>query len=248
MAIDPPLKTGGPVCSDTARRGVYSGRELMPQPSPSPAVLRFDVYTLNLRTSELYRYERKVKLQEQPLQILAMLLEHPGELVTREELRQSLWSEDTFVDFEHSLNTAIKKLRRALNDEADSPRFVETLPRHGYRFIGSVPESSRLSPPLSSAVPKGMVGRVLVLQDKSGGDFVSLAVDELALREKQKLEAAADDLGLSLLYAAEKVLAVQTGTKVKVLEDRPEQSYFEVRILEGEHTAKIAIVPGNYLV
>ena len=181
----------------------------MAQPAPLPAILRFDVYTLNLRTSELYRSDRKIKLQEQPLQILAMLLEHPGELVTREELRQRLWSEDTFVDFEHSLNTAIKKLRRALNDEADSPRFIETLPRHGYRFIGSVPESSRLSPLVSSGAAAGMVGRVVVLHDTSGGDLVSLAVDEIALKEKQKLESAADDLGLSLLFAAEKVLAVR---------------------------------------
>lgn len=220
----------------------------MPQPSPCPAILRFDVYTLNLRTSELYRSDHKIKLQEQPLQILVMLLEHPGELVTREELRQRLWSEDTFVDFEHGLNTAIKKLRRALNDEADRPRFIETLPRHGYRFIGSVPETSPSSPQVSSGAATDMVGKVLLLHDNSGRDFVSLAVDEMALREKHKLEAAADDLGLSLLFASEKVLAVRTGTKVKVLEDRPAQSCFEVRILEGEHIAKTAIVPGNYLV
>ena len=97
----------------------------MPQPAPSAALLRFDVYALDLRAGELFKSGRKIKLQEQPFRILAILLEHPGELVTREELRQRLWSENTFVDFEHSLNTAIKKLRRALCEEADKPRFVE---------------------------------------------------------------------------------------------------------------------------
>ncbi len=80
----------------------------------------------------------RVKLQDQPFQILAILLENPGKLVSREDLRQRLWPSDTFVDFDHSLNSAVKKLRQALNDDADTPRFVETVPRRGYRFIASV--------------------------------------------------------------------------------------------------------------
>jgi DNA-binding winged helix-turn-helix (wHTH) protein len=80
----------------------------------------------------------KVRLQEQPFQILAFLLTRPGELVTRQDLRDKLWSNDTFVDFDHSLNTAINKLREALGDSASSPRFVETVARRGYRFLGSV--------------------------------------------------------------------------------------------------------------
>ena len=79
-----------------------------------------------------------MKLQGQPVQILEILLEKPGQLVTREELREQLWTSDTFVDFDHSLNTAIKKLRQALGDEADTPHYIETLPRRGYRFIGDV--------------------------------------------------------------------------------------------------------------
>lgn len=110
----------------------------MPQHTQSSPILRFDTYAVNLRAGELFKDGRKVNLQEQPLKILAMLLERPGEVVTREELRQRLWSDDTFVDFEHSLNTAIKKLRRALNDEADKPRYIETLRQRGYRFIGRV--------------------------------------------------------------------------------------------------------------
>jgi DNA-binding winged helix-turn-helix (wHTH) protein len=220
----------------------------MPQPAPGAAILRFDVYTLDLRAGELFRSGRKIKLQEQPFRILTMLLEHPGELVTREELRRRLWSDDTFVDFEHSLNTAIKKLRRALCDEADKPRFVETLPRRGYRFVGSVVDHPPPSPQTPTEPPQGLVGKVCVLRDETGGDFVTLPIDEETMLEKQKLESAADDLGLSLLFAAERLLVVRTGTRVKVLEARSAQASYEVRILEGEHVAKTAVVPDSFLV
>jgi DNA-binding winged helix-turn-helix (wHTH) protein len=220
----------------------------MPQPAPGAAILRFDVYSLDLRAGELFKSGRKIKLQEQPFRILTMLLEHPGELVTREELRQRLWSEDTFVDFEHSLNTAIKKLRRALCDEAGKPRFVETLPRRGYRFVGSLVDHPSHSQQISTEPPQGLVGKVCVLRDVTGGDFVTLPVDQESMMEKQKLESAADDLGLSLLFAAEKLLMVRAGTRVKVLEARSAQSCYEVRILEGEHLAKIAMVPYIFLV
>ena len=218
----------------------------MPQPAMASVILRFDVYALNLRAGELYKSGRKVKLQELPFRILAMLLEHPGELVTRGELRQRLWSEDTFVDFEHSLNTAIKKLRQALHDEADRPRFIETLPRRGYRFVGSLAENSP-SPPLSAPVTD-LVGKVFALRDEAGRDFVSLPIDEATLKEQHRLEAAADDLGLSLLFAAQTVLVVRTGTRVKVLEGRMANSCYEVRVLEGEHTAKTALVLSSCLV
>ena len=114
------------------------------QAPPKPdRTLRFDVYELNLRAGELLKSGRKIRLQEQPFRILAILLEKPGQVVTREELREQLWPADTFVDFDHSLNTAVKKLRQALNDEAEKPRFVETLPKRGYRYIG--PEVERIS-------------------------------------------------------------------------------------------------------
>jgi DNA-binding winged helix-turn-helix (wHTH) protein len=219
----------------------------MPQPAPSAAILRFDVYILDLRAGELFKSGRKIKLQEQPFRILAMLLEHPGEPVTREELRQRLWPENTFVDFDHSLNTAIKKLRRALCDEAGKPRFVETLPRRGYRFVGSVVDHPPPSLQTSTEPPMGLVGKVCVLRDETGGEFVTLPIDENTMLEKQKLESAADDLGLSLLFAAEKLLMVRTGTRVKVLEAHSARSCYEVRILEGEHMAKTAVVPHSYL-
>ncbi len=121
----------------------------MNQTEPSSASLRlvrFGVFEVDLESGELRKNGLKVKLQEQPFQILAMLLERPGEVVTREELRQKLWSADTFVDFDHSLNAAIKKLRQAVGDSADSPRFVETLARRGYRFIAPVDGATRHNP------------------------------------------------------------------------------------------------------
>lgn len=101
-------------------------------------VTRFGQFEADFRKGELRRSGLRIKLQDQPLQILSLLLEKPGETVTREELRARLWPADTFVDFDHSLNTAIKRLRDALGDSADNPRFVETLARRGYRFIAPV--------------------------------------------------------------------------------------------------------------
>ena len=105
---------------------------------PSPRLIRFGVFELDLRSGELQKQGLKIRLEGQPVQILICLLENPGELVTREELHRKLWPADTFVNFEHGLNTAVKRLRQALNDSADNPRFVETLPRRGYRFIAPI--------------------------------------------------------------------------------------------------------------
>jgi TolB-like protein/DNA-binding winged helix-turn-helix (wHTH) protein/Flp pilus assembly protein TadD len=100
--------------------------------------LCFGVFELDLRAGELRKHGLRIRLQEQPFQVLALLLEHPGEVVTREELQKKLWPADTFVDFDHGLNKAINKLREALDDSADSPRFVETVARRGYRFLAEV--------------------------------------------------------------------------------------------------------------
>src|SRR5271163_4641269 len=128
----------------------------MPVPSQASPILRFDGFVLDLRAGTIYKSGHRIKLQEQPFQILAILLEQPGEVVTREQLRERLWPEDTFVDFDHSLNTAVKKLRLALNDEADKPRFIETLPKRGYRFVGPAVESVR-APELPSGNATGSV-------------------------------------------------------------------------------------------
>jgi TolB-like protein/DNA-binding winged helix-turn-helix (wHTH) protein len=107
---------------------------------PLIRVRRFGAFELDVRAGELHKDGLKIKLQGQPIEVLIALLECPGEIVKREELRQRLWPSDTFVDFEHNLNSAVKRLREALGDSADNPRFIETLPRHGYRFIAPVAE------------------------------------------------------------------------------------------------------------
>ena len=101
-------------------------------------VVRFETFELNLKTGELRKGGVKIRLQEQSFQIIAALLERPGKLVTREALHERLWPDETFVDFEKGLNIAVSKLRQALGDSADEPRFIETLPRRGYRFVGVI--------------------------------------------------------------------------------------------------------------
>src|ERR1700722_2309615 len=115
----------------------------MESPAANPTRVQFGVFELDLRARELRKSGVKIKLNEQPFQVLALLLEHPGQVVTREELQARLWPADTFVDFDLSLNTAVKKLRQALGDESDNPRFVETLYRRGYRFIAPVSTAGR---------------------------------------------------------------------------------------------------------
>src|SRR5436305_2743855 len=110
-------------------------------PERQSAVVRFAEFELDLRTAELRKRGLRLRLQEQSFQVLAMLVARPGELVTREELRQKLWPADTFVDFDHGLNTAVNKLREALGDSAAIPRYIETLARRGYRFVGPTPTS-----------------------------------------------------------------------------------------------------------
>src|SRR5271170_4158914 len=102
------------------------------------AVVRFGVFEVNPRSGELTKHGLRLRLPGQPFKILTILLDQSGEIVTREQLRKSLWPGDTFVDFEHSLNSAIKKLREALGDSAGRPKYVETLPRRGYRFLAAV--------------------------------------------------------------------------------------------------------------
>ena len=107
----------------------------------SPRIARFGVFELDLAAGELRKNGAKLRLQEQPFQVLALLVERAGDVVTREELRQKLWPADTFVDFDHSLNTAVNKLRETLGDSASSPRYIETMARRGYRFIAPVQNS-----------------------------------------------------------------------------------------------------------
>src|ERR1700760_4241240 len=121
-------------------RKVTSAQRSVPMGMPvnTPRAWRFGVFELDAPTGELRRNGTVVKLREQPARILLLLLENAGEMVTREQLRQHLWPSDTFVDFDHSLNAAVMKLREVLGDSAKKPLYIETIPRKGYRFVAPV--------------------------------------------------------------------------------------------------------------
>jgi TolB-like protein/DNA-binding winged helix-turn-helix (wHTH) protein/cytochrome c-type biogenesis protein CcmH/NrfG len=120
--------------------------------------IRFGAFEVNLASSEVFKHGIRIKLQDQPFQVLTMLLERPGELIPREELRRKLWADDTFVDFDAGMNAAIRRLRDALNDSADQPRYIETLPRHGYRFIAETEKFyAEVDPAISTVSPLNSV-------------------------------------------------------------------------------------------
>lgn len=125
-------------------------------------IVRFGVFEADLRARELRKSGHRLRLQDQPFFVLAVLLERPGTVVTREELRQRLWPADTFVDFDHSLNTAVNKLREVLGDSATTPRFIETLARRGYRFIADVHQEVPNEPSVSKDVLKPLADQSLV--------------------------------------------------------------------------------------
>jgi Tol biopolymer transport system component/DNA-binding winged helix-turn-helix (wHTH) protein len=145
----------------------------MPSPSSNLQRIAFDRFEADLHSGELRKNGRRIRLQAQPFQLLALLLERPGEVVTREEVCRKLWNADTFVDFDHSLGTAVNKIREALNDATDNPRFIETLPKRGYRFIGkispvlpvviAVPDAQESLEPPPVPAAKAWTGRKLAL-------------------------------------------------------------------------------------
>src|SRR6202521_5996514 len=121
-------------------------------------MVRCGVFEVDLKAFELRKHGLRLKLAEQPFQILAILLEKPGDIITREELRERLWPGDTFVDFDHGLNNAVMRLREVLGDSSESPRFVETIPRRGYRFIA--PVAGAFLPAASTVQPEVVNGHV----------------------------------------------------------------------------------------
>lgn len=137
----------------TRREAVIDFASRMHQAPQTSRVVKFGPFEADLRTRELRKQGIRIRLQDQPFQILAMVMERPGELVTREEIRAKLWPEDTFVDFDHGLNAAVRRLRDALNDSADAPRYIETLPRRGYRFIGVAQTAPDMAHPSEPDAP-----------------------------------------------------------------------------------------------
>src|ERR1700690_4457068 len=176
----------------------------MPDELSSEGGLRFDAYHIDLRTGELREHGRKIRLAGRPFQVLALLLEHPGELLTRKELQERLWSADTFVDFEHGVNAAIQTLRRALCDSHKNPRYIETLPRRGYRFIAAVERiqadaGAKVASSVSASDARvaaaaeshaEWVGQVATIRDEVGRNYVLLRVTEEILREMRDCETA----------------------------------------------------------
>ena len=232
--------------------------------------LRFDAYQVDLRTGELRKHGRKIRLAGRPFQILALLLEQPGELLTRKELQERLWPADTFVDFEHGVNAAVQTLRRALCDSHKNPRFIETLPRRGYRFIAAVERVSR-PPPLQQrsrrrpprdralAAPpppnraaitspdSALVGQIATIRDDIGRNYVLLPVSEEIHAEMCNCETSNDALAISLLVASEKLLLVNCGTRVQILDASKPALGCKVRILGGQFVGEKAFAPRAYL-
>ena len=132
---------------------------------PMERVLRFGAFELDRHAGELRRRGVKLRLSGQPLQLLSILLLSPGRLVSRDEIRRQIWPTDTFVDFDHGLNNAICRIREILADLPQSPRFIETLPRRGYRFIGRVEETASFEPPRRQ-LSRNAVSKTACAQDK----------------------------------------------------------------------------------
>jgi cholera toxin transcriptional activator len=137
----------------------------MPAPQNSSRFVRFGVFEVDLTAGELRKNGMKLRLQGQPFQVLAVLLERPGQVVTREELQQKLWPSDTFVDFDHSLNTAVNKVREVLSDSASNPRYVETLARRGYRFIAPVQSEPTRLPVVNSEIQPAATASLTIHPD-----------------------------------------------------------------------------------
>src|SRR6201993_2855838 len=178
----------------------------MSTPSNEKKKFQFGEFVLDACAGELYKRGKKIKLQQQPVQVLLTLLEKPGEIVTREELRQIIWPADTFVDFEHSLNTAIKKLRQALGDRAGKSKFVETLPRRGYRFLPNVEVAEEKSAVKTAANRVVGEGEVFTLVAEEGTECVIAPVDGKSLEEWRRLLRLNDDVGVAMMITEKRLL------------------------------------------
>jgi DNA-binding winged helix-turn-helix (wHTH) protein len=208
-------------------------------------MLRFGSYTVDGRAGEIFKKGKKLEVQPQPLQVLVSLLENAGEVVTREELRQKIWPADTFVDFEHSLNTAIKKLRQALGDNAARPKYIETLPRRGYRFRGKVEtsgEKAGANVGASITRPGQLAGKVFTLESQKGIPCVMAPMDENCRKEWERLLSLEDDVGVAVMIAEKRLMLVEGGHRVRVLAAEEKAQWCEVRIMDGEHYGRTALV------
>lgn len=203
--------------------------------------LRFGPFAVDLRAGELYKRGKKINVQLLPLQLLGALLEKPGELVSREELKSRLWPADTFVDFEHGLNTAIKKIRQALGDNPAKPSLIETLPKKGYRFIGRL-EANGASAPENPPLSTALSGKILSVFAEDGIACVVAPADAASRDDWQRLLALGDDVGVSMMITNNRLLLIEVGKPVRVLSADGTHGWLETRILEGEHYGKTALL------
>ncbi len=181
----------------------------MPDSTPPVRILRFDAFELDLRAGELRKAGVKLRLRGQPLEVLATLLQRAGDLVTREELRARVWPANTFVDFDHSLHNAIARLREVLGDSADKPRYIETLPRRGYRFIA--PVEAVLAQASTSSLMKG--------RDGEGRQIQALAVLPLEdLSAETGHEYFADGLTEALITSLAKIKALRVISRTSAMQ------------------------------
>jgi TolB-like protein/DNA-binding winged helix-turn-helix (wHTH) protein/Tfp pilus assembly protein PilF len=196
--------------------------------SPVPPTLRFGVFELDPRAGELRKKGMKIRLQGQPVEILVMLLERPGATITREELQKKLWPADTFVDFEQGLNSAMRRLRAALDDDPDSPHFIETLPRHGYRFIGAVKGGPRNgAEPTALAEAQPDAGKKSARHSRIGTRLAAVSLLSLTV-------AAALLVGLNVRGWRDRILTRAPKPQIQALavlplanlSGDPEQEYF----------------------
>lgn len=182
-------------------------------------LVRFGPYQVDRRAGEVRKHSQRIRLSGQPLEVLSLLLERPGEVVTREEIRQRLWTANIFVDFEHSLNSAVKQLRHALNDDPQSPRYIETLPKKGYRFIGTIEPSAAMGPaageepgdPASSFLTPDPPSEPPV----SAGGATIPPPPEPALNHRRWMVA----IGVAALIAIGSVVVYRTSRKLRVAGD-----------------------------
>ena len=178
----------------------------------STRIIRFGVFEVDLNAAELRKGGLRVKLPEQPFQILTVLLEKPGELVTREELRNRLWQSDTFVDFDHGVNNAVMRLREVLGDSSDSPRFIETVPRRGYRFIAHVDESPWSAPSLTPQQPESQKQATPTTEDPATAPALSpSSIQQGVKRRRTLIVVGVVAIALFALAVAWRYLATQTG-------------------------------------
>jgi TolB-like protein/DNA-binding winged helix-turn-helix (wHTH) protein/Tfp pilus assembly protein PilF len=209
----------------------------LPNPPHSPHLRRFDRFELDLRTAEIYKEGKRIKLQEQPCQVLALLIERPGELVSREELQKRLWPNETFVDFDHGVNIAINKLRDALGDSAERPRFIETLPRRGYRWVAPVECVGEISANVRVAVPVSAPHEV---RSSPGGATKAVPASKARLLPAVAISGIAFLCVLALLFALDvgklRTRLLRSAVPVRIqsiavlplenLSHEPEQEYF----------------------